>query len=130
MSEESAFTMVDETWTDEAVLVELGRRLERRRLDRNETQAELAARAGVDRTTVIRIEQGAGGTVKALLRILRADGLLGGVDALVPAPEPSPLELLERRGRRRRRASRRGRSDPAAGGDGDDEATGFQWGTT
>lgn len=119
--------MLDETWTDEAVTAELGRRLERLRLERNETQAELAARAGVDRTTVIRIEQGRGGTVKALLRILRADGLLGGVDALVPPPEPSPIELLERHGRRRQRASRRGRRDPAGR---DDEATGFQWGTT
>jgi transcriptional regulator with XRE-family HTH domain len=119
--------VLDETWTDEAVMVELGRRLERRRLARNETQAELAARAGVDRTTVIRIEQGAGGTIKALLRILRADGLLGGLDALVPPPEAGPIELLERHGRRRQRASPRGRRDAAGR---DDEATGFQWGTT
>jgi transcriptional regulator with XRE-family HTH domain len=125
--EESDFTVLDETWTDEAVMKELGQRLERRRLARNETQAELAARAGVDRTTVIRIERGGGGTVKALLRILRADGLLGGLDALVPPAEPSPIELLERHGRRRQRASRRGRRDAA---DRDDEATGFQWGTT
>lgn len=117
--------MIDERWTDEAVMAELGQRLERRRLERNETQAELAARAGVDRTTVIRIEQGGGGTIKALLRVLRADGLLSGLDALVPPPTPSPIALLERQGRQRQRASRReGKADRG------DEATGFQWGTT
>jgi transcriptional regulator with XRE-family HTH domain len=121
------FAMLDEQLTDDAVMRELGQRLERRRLERNETQAELAARAGVSRTTVIRIEQGGGGTIKALLRILRADGLLGGLDALVPPPAPSPIELLERDGRQRRRASRRPQhGDPGR----DDEAPGFQWGTT
>lgn len=120
--------MFDERWTDEAVMAELGERLEHRRLERNETQAELAARAGVDRTTVIRIEQGGGGTVKALLRILRAHGLLDGLDALVPPPAPSPIALLEHQGRRRQRASGRRGGDDARPSD---EATdGFQWGTT
>jgi transcriptional regulator with XRE-family HTH domain len=119
--------MPNELRTDEAVMTELGERLERRRLERNETQDDLAARAGVSRSTVIRIEQGRGGTVKALLRILRAHGLLR-LDALVPPPAPSPIELLERQGRQRRRASgRRERDGSAREGD---QATDFQWGTT
>lgn len=121
--------MIESRWTDEAVLAELGSRLERLRLARNETQKELAERAGVSRTTIISIEQGRGGTIKALLRVLRAHGLLEGLDALVPAPVVSPLELLERQGHQRRRASRRPTRAPAGDGEDDQRADGFQWGT-
>jgi transcriptional regulator with XRE-family HTH domain len=116
---------IDPTWTDAAVLRELGRRLERLRLDRNESQAELAERAGVSRATVVRAEQGAGGTMKAMLRLLRALDLLDGLDTLIPEPAVSPIEQLEReRGRRRRASGARA----AAKTPPDDD--GFQWGTT
>lgn len=122
---------IESRWTDDAVLAELGTRLERLRLARNETQEEVAERAGVSRTTVIRIEQGRGGTIKALLRVLRAHGLLEGLDALVPAPGASPIELLEHHGRQRLRARPPRRPTPGPVGDDDDDQPtgGFQWGT-
>jgi len=91
--------------TDAAVLGELGERLSRTRLERNLTQRELAAEAGVERKAIQRLEAGESVTLLSLIRILRALGLLEVLDGLVPEPTPSPIELLSLQGRRRRRAS-------------------------
>ena len=102
--------------TDEAVLAELGSRLERTRLERNLTQRELAIEAGVERKALQRIEAGESVKLTSLIRVLRALGLLDALDRLVPEPVPSPIELLKLHGRSRRRASgERLRSAPARG---------------
>jgi transcriptional regulator with XRE-family HTH domain len=110
--------------TDEAVLAELGARLERNRLERNLTQRELAAEAGVERKAVQRIEAGDSVKLVSLIRVLRALGLLDALEQLVPEPAPSPMEQLNMHGHTRRRASgeRRGRRPPK--GDG----TPWRWG--
>ena len=90
--------------SDRAVLSHLGRRLAQFRLDRNVTQRELAAEAGVSLPTVQRLEGGRGATLTALVRVLRALDLLEGLEALVPEPLPSPIEQLDRAGRHRQRA--------------------------
>lgn len=91
--------------TDAAILAELGDRLSRRRLQRNLTQAQLAREAGVSKRTVIRLERGESSQVTNLIRVVRALGLLGNLDALVPPPPTSPLEQLRSRAKERRRAS-------------------------
>jgi transcriptional regulator with XRE-family HTH domain len=90
---------------DEEALGELGRRLAGVRLERNWTQGFLATEAGVSRATVRRLESGHSTQLTNLLRILRALGLAGNLEGLVPQPEVRPLDALEREGRRRRRAS-------------------------
>ncbi len=112
---------MDERWTDETVLAELGRRLKALRLERNETQSALADRAGVSRATVVRAEQGRSITMTAMVRLARALGLFEGLDAFVPAPAPSPLAEL--RGQRRRRRASPPRDGNGGGG-------GLPWGTT
>ena len=110
--------------TDDAVLDELGVRLARWRLDRNLTQHQLADEAGLSRITVARAEGGQGVTLSALVRILRALGLLENMEALVPQPLLSPIEQLEREHGRRQRAAGAHRGpqthDPAS----------WQWGTS
>ena len=93
--------------TDEAVLGELARRLERRRIDRDLTQVELAERAGVSKRTVERVEAGISTDFRLVLRILRALQLFESLDALVPDLPQSPLALLKHRGRERKRVGRR-----------------------
>ncbi len=110
--------------TDAAVLAELGERLSRTRLERNLTQRELAAQAGVERKAIQRLESGESVTLLSLIRILRALGLLEVLGGLLPEPTPSPIELLSLQGRRRRRASgARGRGS----GRGERPAT-WRWG--
>jgi transcriptional regulator with XRE-family HTH domain len=91
--------------TDDAVLSEIGARLERIRLQRNLTQRELAAEAGVERKAVQRIEAGESVKLTSFIRVLRALDLLDALDVLVPEPAPSPIDLLKMRGKTRQRAS-------------------------
>jgi putative transcriptional regulator len=91
--------------TDERVLMELGERLARHRLNQNLTQGQLAREAGVSKRTVVRLENGQSGQLTNLLRVLRALGLLGNLDALVPGPLASPIEALKAKRKERRRAS-------------------------
>ena len=100
---------MDNHWSDAAALAEIGTRIAARRLYRQWRQADLAFEAGVSKRTVERIEAGVSVQTVLLLRVLRALGLLGGLDGLVPADGPSPMELLDLQSRRRKRGKR---SDP------------------
>ena len=91
--------------SDKAILAELGERVHRERLNRNTTQVELSRRAGVARTVVQHLESGNGCSLGGLVRILRALGLLDQLDAFLPDPGPSPLQLAKLRSKQRRRAS-------------------------
>ena len=96
---------------DQALQELLGSRLRGLRLNRNESQEELARRAGIGKATLQRLEEGRSGTIVTLLRVLRALDL-DNLDALVPAVENSPL--AEARGERQERVRARGRSTPQA----------------
>ena len=54
---------------DRRVLAELGDRLARHRLNRNQTQDQLAREAGVSKRTVVRLENGQSSQVTNLVRV-------------------------------------------------------------
>jgi transcriptional regulator with XRE-family HTH domain len=89
--------------TDEAVLRELGQRLERLRLARNISQEELGRLAGVSRATVIRVERGESVQLSTMVKLWRALDLLAEIDAAVPERLDSPIAEVERESRRRER---------------------------
>lgn len=99
------------TKTDVAWQRDLGARLQAHRLNQNLSQAELAAATGIARKTITNIETGHGGTLLTLLALLRGLGLLGQLENFLPAPGPSPIQLVKLAGKQRRRAS--GRRKPA-----------------
>ena len=101
--------------TDAAVLQELGARLERRRIDANLTQAELAEEAGISKRTLERIATGHSTDFTMLLRVLRVLKLLEGLESLVSDPPPSPIALLKQKGRRRSRAGHPRKKSAGAG---------------
>ncbi len=103
---------IDDLHTDAAVLAELGRRLERHRLQRDMTQSEMAEAAGIGRATLQRIERGESVQATSLVKLLRALGLLAALEVAIPEPLESPIALLERRRRsgRRRASGSRGRT--------------------
>ena len=107
--------------TDQAVLEELGQRLRQRRLDSNLSQAEVAERAGLDRTTIGQLERDGRASLLTMVQVLRALGALDELDAFLPPLGPSPLELARRQGRQRQRAShpRRAGDDGTAAPDGE-----------
>ncbi len=120
---------LDEIMTDAAVLAELGSRLERHRLERNWTQAELAAEAGVGQATVQRAERGESVQMTSMIKLLRALELLAGLDLAIPESIDLPIARLEReqRGRRRRARGRRGRRGGSGGPPPTDADAGEPW---
>jgi putative transcriptional regulator len=91
--------------SDRAILAELGSRIARERLNLNMTQSALAVKAGVARYLIIRLEAGHGCTLENMIRILRGLGRLDQLDAFLPEPGLSPLQMVKLRGHARLRAA-------------------------
>ena len=98
---------ISRTLTDDTILSEIGKRVARRRLDLQLTQAHLAEQAGVAKRTVERIEAGASAQMSTIIRIFRVLDLLPGLDQAIPATGTRPMDILKRRGKLRQRASSR-----------------------
>lgn len=98
---------LDDLITTNAVVAELGRRFERARLQQNLTQAELALAAGVGEATLRRFESGHSIQLTTLVKLLKAMGLLDGLETVLPEETVDPIAELERwRGRRRASGAR------------------------
>lgn len=115
---------IERLLTDDAVLAEIGSRVERTRLERNWTQRHLAEQAGISTSTLKRLESGGGSALVNLIRVMRALGLIEELERAIPVPAPSPIERLKLSGRERRRASggaSGSQTPPASAGE-------WQWG--
>lgn len=91
--------------TNDGILVELGERIQRKRLNRNISQQELAKRAGVSRRSIYLMESGQPVGMKVFISILRGLKSLDELDAFLPEIDLSPIELAKLKGKIRRRAS-------------------------
>lgn len=78
------------------LLADLAEQLRKERVRQRMDQAELAAKAGISRTAVSRLERGIGGQVHTLLAILRALGQAEWLKTLAPTVDVDPLLLLRR----------------------------------
>ncbi len=87
--------------TDQLVS-ELGKKIANYRIARNLTQSELADEAGLDRTTVSRLEQGKG-TLDSLARVMAALNIEARLLEIVPDTSINPLDKLEQSGQKRQR---------------------------
>ncbi len=95
---------IDQQFSDDAVLAELGERLAARRLELQLTQAAVAEQAGIGKRTLERIEVGQSSQLVSLIRVLRVLDALPGLDALLPAVGVRPMDLLNSKGKPRQRA--------------------------
>lgn len=99
-----------QTMSDQQVVSKLGAELRRMRLERNQSQAEVATRAGLDRTTVVKLEAGRAATLLTVVQVLRAMGRLDVLDSFHEEPRLSPMLALEQEAKyyakQRKRASR------------------------
>ncbi|MGI9628710.1 MAG: helix-turn-helix domain-containing protein [Longimicrobiales bacterium] len=96
---------IRQTTRTPAILKELGQRVERLRLQRNQPLASLAEAAGVGTATLQRFESGKSVNLNTLIQVLRALNRLGDLDNIVPDVEVSPFELSGSRSKPRQRAS-------------------------
>lgn len=100
---------------DAAVLLEIGRRLRRERLNADLTQQQLAQQVGLSRKTIQNAEDGKNCSLESIVRMLRGLNILDQLDAFLPDPGPSPVQLARMRGKERQRASGRRRTRRGAG---------------
>ena len=96
---------ISQLLTDDAILAEIGQRLAARRVDLQLTQAAVAEQAGIAKRTLERMEAGYSAQLANLVRVLRVLDVMPGLETLVPATGPRPMDLLRRQGRARKRAS-------------------------
>ena len=96
---------ISKQYTDLAILSEIGERVGRCRLDRNLTQAKLAAVAGVSKRTIERMESGESVQLTSFVQILRALDLVGNLEPLIPRTSMDLLELPKPGAKPRKRAS-------------------------
>ena len=91
----------------EQALSEIGTRLKRRRLNMDRSQKEIADRAGIGINSVARLEDGKGATLANFIRVLNALEALDSLDAFLPTPAISPIQLAKLQGKLRQKASRK-----------------------
>ncbi len=96
---------IRQTTRTPAILQELGHRIERLRLQRNQPLASLAESAGVGVATLQRLESGSSVNLRTMVQVLRALNRLADLDNIVPDIEVSPFELSRKRNQPRKRAS-------------------------
>jgi len=100
------FLKITNLLADDAVLIELGARIARLRIDRGMTQDRLATKAGIAKRTLERLENGDQVQLSTLISVLRELGRLDTMDLLVPDVEIRPVQMLEAKGHTRKRAPR------------------------
>lgn len=91
--------------SDPALLEMLGKYIQQVRLQQNKTQQQVATAAGLNRTTVVQIEKGGGGTMISFVQILRALEQLQILEHFEVKPQISPLQLAKWEQNKRQRAS-------------------------
>jgi xre family DNA binding protein len=91
----------------EQALSEIGTRLKRRRLNMDRSQKEIADRAGIGINSVARLEDGKGATLANFIRVLNALEALDSLEAFLPVPAISPIQLAKLQGKLRQKASRK-----------------------
>ena len=96
---------------DDKVVQLLGKELRRMRLSSNISQAEVAQRAGLDRTTVVKLEAGRAATMLTVVQVLRALDRLDVLDGFHEEPQLTPYQVVEQQekylAKQRKRASRK-----------------------
>lgn len=90
--------------TATAIAEQIGARLKQARLNRDLTQSDVAALAGVARKTVINAEKGKV-QLDIMIAILMALDLTDQIDLFLPEQKISPVQLAKLQGKKRQRAS-------------------------
>jgi putative transcriptional regulator len=91
--------------SDLAIMEHLGNFIKETRLQQSKTQDQVAHDAGINRSTMSQIENGAGGNMLTYIQILRVLNQLHLFDSFQVRPLISPLQLARMEQRKRERAA-------------------------
>lgn len=98
--------------TDSETMQELGKRLQRYRIDSGLSQIELSDMTGISSKTIANLEDGKQTNTLTLIRILRALGLLDNLELLAPPQDNRPIDFLRYNKKAPQRASRNRNVEP------------------
>jgi transcriptional regulator with XRE-family HTH domain len=91
--------------SDPAILQIIGTYVQQTRLQQNKTQQQLATAAGLNRSTLVQVEKGGGGTLLTFIQIVRALEQLHVFQNFEIRQQFSPLQLAKLEQKKRQRAS-------------------------
>lgn len=94
------------TFSDIAILKEVGEFIKSKRIEQNLTQDEVADRAAISRSTLSLLERGDNISLTNLLKVLRVLDALYVLEQFKEVEQISPLQLAKEDEKKRRRASR------------------------
>ena len=94
--------LIDNYNDEKVILTELSERVKQYRISMQMTQAELADKAMVSLRSIGRFEKGEDITLSNLIKILKALGLAGNINSLVPDYEIRPAYYAEKNIKRQR----------------------------
>ncbi|MFY9309943.1 MAG: helix-turn-helix transcriptional regulator [Bacteroidia bacterium] len=92
--------------SDAAIVELLGTFIRHHRLEQNKTQSQLAWEAGINRSTLVEFEKGAGGNLLTFIQLLRALNLLNVLKQFEVQIQLSPIQMAELEQKQRKRASK------------------------
>lgn len=95
------------TMSDNAILAMIGNFLKEQRIQQNKTQEEIALSAGINRTTLIKMENGSATNMLSFVQVLRALGQLELLRNFEFEEQISPLLLAKMQQKKRQRASKK-----------------------
>lgn len=93
------------TLSDLQICQLLGHYIKHQRLEQNKSQAQLAAQAGINRSTLVELEKGKPMGMMTLIQLLRALKLLALFEQFKISLQPSPLLVAKTELTKRKRAS-------------------------
>ncbi|MDI6402721.1 helix-turn-helix transcriptional regulator [Balneolaceae bacterium ANBcel3] len=89
--------------SDSALIKQLGAFVKHHRMEQNKTQDELAAAAGISRSTLSLMERGETFTINTLIQVLRVLDQLSVLSVFEIKPSVRPLELARLQQEKRKR---------------------------
>ena len=92
---------------DNAIIGVIGEFIKQKRLQENKTQAILAKEAGLNRSTLVKIENGESIRLSSLIQILRVLNLLHLLDVFTIENKISPMEYARLKEKKRLRAGKK-----------------------
>ncbi len=91
--------------TDDNLAEMIGRFIMLSRLSQNKTQQQIADEAGINRSTIVQLENGGGATLGSFIQVLRVLDQLQVLSVFNVKQEISPIQLAKLQLKSRKRAS-------------------------
>lgn len=97
---------------DAAIVETIGAFVKHHRLLQNRTQQQVAIDAGINRSTLVQLENGERVTLLTLIQVLRVLNLFYLMDGFIIKEQLSPLQLAKQEQNKRKRASSKDNEEP------------------